>query len=354
MTEALQRFPIKSPKRVHFAATELRLNGERRHTPQKPIVNSRTFARIKGSSRSPPPPNIPNRLLYTSAISASTINRDTSVPRKSAMKTISPVVAVFPQQQALSEESKKPKKTTKEMEEELKAKIITPSIFSAPQQQVEDSTDEDDEPIEPIVEVKKQTKKSTKKVVNKEPEEELSKQLITPVIFSAPPPVKQEEVEEKESPKNQKRDKSLSKKNSSNATSPSTNKKSKSPVREESVTEKDGITPELIKKVQSLKPLLDNFKTDDSSKNRKNGEKTAVSKKGSNDDKLNSKSKNGSVKSSSSAKSDSVTDSPAAQVVLSGLRSSDVAHNALNFNALQQKELSPPTAAGRKVQGKKL
>lgn len=75
------------------------------------------------------------------------------------MKTIAPVI--FPQQQQLSEQAKKPKKTTRELEEELKAKIITPSIFSAPQQQEAETTDED-EPIEPIVEVKKQVGNSIK------------------------------------------------------------------------------------------------------------------------------------------------------------------------------------------------
>lgn len=49
-----------------------------------------------------------------------------------------------------------------------------------------------------------------------------------PVIFSAPSPPKQ--VEEEEDPKT-KKEKSLSKKNSSNATSPLT--KHKSPIRDE-------------------------------------------------------------------------------------------------------------------------
>jgi hypothetical protein len=71
------------------------------------------------------------------------------------MKTVSP--AMFPQQQLLNEQAKKPKKLTRELLEEANSKILTPSIFSVPQQQQADTTDED-EPIEPIVEIKKQVK----------------------------------------------------------------------------------------------------------------------------------------------------------------------------------------------------
>lgn len=105
--------------------------------------------------------------------------------------------------------------------------------------------------------------------------------MITPAIFSAPPPAKEDpEPEEK-----RESSKSLNKKNSSNSTSPAT--KHKSPIREESVTEKDGITPELIKKVAALKPLIDNATSNtdlrsagDESKLRK-GDKATASKKAS-------------------------------------------------------------------------
>jgi hypothetical protein len=58
----------------------------------------------------------------------------------------------------------------------------------------------------------------------------MKQQLITPTIFSAPSPPKQQIEEKEESPKS-KRDRSSGNKNSASATSPST--KHKSPVREE-------------------------------------------------------------------------------------------------------------------------
>lgn len=171
--------------------------------------------------------------------------------------------AMFPQQQQLAKSAKtSAKKSTKEFDEDLaaKAKIITPSIFSAPQhQQIETETDEDDEPI--VVETKvriifkkipilnsdfqsKSNKSSGKKsnarspIFDAEQQQMIDDQLkaasmITPSIFSAPPPVKPDPEEFEETNNLGKKEKSLSKKNS-NATSPATKHKvEKSPVREE-------------------------------------------------------------------------------------------------------------------------
>ncbi|KAI6212919.1 hypothetical protein M3Y94_00086200 [Aphelenchoides besseyi] len=146
--------------------------------------------------------------------------------------------------------------------------------------------------------------------------------------------------------------------------------------------EPNGVTPELIKKLQSLKPLIDTAKDNihaEEAKNRKN-EKSPTTKKNSNSGSVNKETNtndrnNSSVytyekevrneqhnhsngrhaeliekKSDKTAKKTAKTveplvtenDSATAQVVLGPMRSKDPVSNALNFSVMQQQQKESP------------